>query len=55
MQEVQAPIFEDKVVDFITEMANITDREIKAEDLLSEPEESATAEKPKSAIESSEN
>ncbi len=54
MQDVQAPIFEDKVVDFFIEMANITDREIKAEDLLSEPEESATAEKPKSAIESSE-
>ena len=54
MQDVQAPIFEDKVVDFIIEMANITDRDIKAEDLLNEPEEAGAAEKPKPASESSE-
>ena len=54
MHDVQAPIFEDKVVDFIIEMANITDREIKAEDLLDEPEDAAAAEKPKPASESSE-
>lgn len=54
MQDVQAPIFEDKVVDFIIEMANVTDREISAEDLLSEPDETAAAETPKPASETSE-
>ena len=37
LQELQAPIFEDKVVDFIFEMANITEEEVSAEELMREP------------------
>ena len=39
MQELQAPIFEDKVVDFITAMAKLTEREVSVEDLYREPDE----------------
>lgn len=49
---LQAPIFEDKVVNFILEMANVTDREISPEVLRAEVEaeaKSAEAEKPKAA------
>lgn len=38
MQELQAPIFEDKVVDFIVAMANVTDREVPVEDLYRDPD-----------------
>ncbi len=39
MQELQAPIFEDKVVDFIVEMAKITETEVSVEELLRDPDE----------------
>ena len=33
MQSLQAPIFEDKVVDFIVEMAQVTDRTVGVDEL----------------------
>lgn len=45
MASLRAPIFEEKVVDFIIEMANVKDREVSVEELLRDPdaEESAPA------------
>jgi trigger factor len=43
MQDVQAPIFEDKIVDFIVELATVTDREVPVEELLKDPDETAAA------------
>jgi trigger factor len=39
MQELQAPIFEEKVVDFVIEMANVTDQEVTVEELMRDPDE----------------
>ena len=39
MQQLQAPIYEDKVVDFILELATVTDIEATIEDLSKDPEE----------------
>ncbi len=39
MNELRAPIYEDKVVDFITEIAKVTERTVTREELLAEPEE----------------
>ncbi len=39
IQELRAPIFEDKVVDFIIEMAQVTDRSVDLEELTAEPED----------------
>lgn len=36
--ELRAPIFEDKVVDFIAELADITDKTVSREDLFAEPD-----------------
>ena len=44
MQELQAPIFEDKVVDFMTAMAKVTEREVSVEDLYRDPDEAPAAE-----------
>ena len=43
MQSLQAPIFEDKVVDFIVEMAQVTDRTVGIDELAAEPEDGADA------------
>ena len=46
MASLRAPIFEEKVVDFIIEMADVKEREVSAEELLRDPdagEEGATA------------
>ena len=43
MQDVRAPIFEDKIVDFIVELATVTDREVPVEELLQDPDETAAA------------
>jgi trigger factor len=45
MQELQAPIFEDKVVDFIVEMAKVTDRKVAIEELMADPDDDANAAK----------
>lgn len=39
MERLRAPLFEDKVVDFIVEMAQIEERKVSAAELVSEPEE----------------
>ena len=39
MASLRAPIFEEKVVDFIIEMANVTEREVSVEELYREPED----------------
>jgi trigger factor len=43
MQDLHAPIFEDKIVDFIVELATVTDREVAVEELLKDPDETAAA------------
>jgi trigger factor len=40
---LRAPIFEDKTVDFIIELAKVTDRPVSREELMKEPEEDAKA------------
>lgn len=49
MNELQAPLYEDKVIDFLIEMADVTDKVVSSEELLQDPEQpaSAEAEKPK--------
>ncbi|MEI9993268.1 MAG: trigger factor [Rhizomicrobium sp.] len=37
--EIRAPIFEDKVVDFIAELAEVSDRKVDRETLFSDPDE----------------
>jgi len=44
-QELQAPIFEDKVIDFIVEMAKVTDRAVTIEELMADPDDDAEAAK----------
>lgn len=39
MQELQAPILEDKVVDYILELAQVTDQTVSVDTLLSNPED----------------
>lgn len=39
MNQLRAPIFEDKVVDFILEMAKVTERKVSVEELTKIPEE----------------
>jgi trigger factor len=38
MQELQAPIFEDKIVDYMLELSDVTERSVSTEELLAEPE-----------------
>jgi len=46
LQNLQAPIFEDKVVDFILEMAKVSEKKVPVEELLKDPDapEAAAAE-----------
>ena len=46
LANLQAPIFEDKVVDFLLEMAKITDSEVSVEELMKDPDEEAAPAKP---------
>ncbi len=39
MNELQAPLYEDKVIDFIIEMATVEDKTATAEELFAEPED----------------
>ena len=45
MAGLRAPIFEDKVVDFILEMAEVSDRAVTPEELMADPEQSADEKK----------
>jgi trigger factor len=39
MAEIRAPIFEDKVVDFIAELADVSDRKVDRDTLFLDPDE----------------
>ncbi|PPR60514.1 MAG: Trigger factor [Alphaproteobacteria bacterium MarineAlpha4_Bin2] len=45
MAGLRAPIFEDKVVDFIIEMATVSDRNVSPEELMTDPENNPSEEK----------
>ncbi len=45
-QELQAPIYEDKVVDFIVEMAKVTEKKVPIADLLKDPDAPEAADAP---------
>ena len=38
MQELQAPIFEEKIIDYILELAKVTERNVSIEELLADPD-----------------
>jgi trigger factor len=44
MASLRAPIFEEKVVDFIIEMAQVTEREVSVDELMRDPDEAADTE-----------
>jgi trigger factor len=44
--QLRAPIFEDKVVDFIAELATVSEKTVSVDDLMKDPDEE-TSEKPK--------
>ena len=39
LAEIRAPIFEDKVIDFIAELASVTEKAVTAEELYADPED----------------
>lgn len=41
LQELQAPIFEEKIVDYMLELAKVSERSVTTEELLAEPDETA--------------
>ena len=43
MQELQAPILEEKIIDYILELATVTERVVSTEELLADPDESSKA------------
>lgn len=43
LNSLRAPIFEDKVIDFILELAKVTDKEVSVEDLRKDPDEAGEA------------
>jgi trigger factor len=45
MESLRAPIFEEKVVDFILELATVTEKEVSVEDLLKDDDDDAEAAK----------
>ena len=47
MQSLQSPLLEDKVVDFIVELADVSDKEVTVEELMTMPEPSKPARKKK--------
>jgi trigger factor len=46
VENLRAPIFEEKVVDFIIELADVKDKEVSLEDLTKDDDEDDTAKKP---------
>ena len=46
IEQIRAPMFEDKVVDFILEMADVTDETVDYDTLAAEPEDAPEAKKP---------
>ena len=49
LEALRAPLFEEKVVDFIVSTAKVTDKPVRIEELLKDPDESNTAAEPKPA------
>jgi len=49
LDQLRAPLYEDKVVDFIFEMADVSEKEVSPEELTAEPEEDADKPKKKAA------
>ena len=49
MAGIRAPIFEDKVIDFILEIADVTDRSVMPEELMADPEEEVPEKAPEKA------
>lgn len=47
MDTLRAPILEEKVVDFIIEIAKVTERPVTAEQLFADPDDATAAEQPK--------
>jgi trigger factor len=43
LAQLRAPIYEDKVVDFILELANVTEKKVAREDLYKDDEEKSPA------------
>ena len=43
LAQIRAPIFEDKVVDFILELANVTEKKVTREELFKDHEARADA------------
>jgi trigger factor len=41
LEQLRAPIFEDKVVDFILEIATVTDEPVSIEELMKDPDDEA--------------
>ena len=39
VEQLRAPIYEDKVVDFVLEMANVEDKTVSVEELMKDPDE----------------
>ena len=44
MQQLRAPLFEDKVIDYILELAKVSERKVSAEELLRDPDEDTAGE-----------
>ena len=49
LEELRAPLFEEKVVDLIIAEASVTDKKVSIEELMNAPEEQAPATKKKPA------
>ena len=43
LAQLRAPIYEDKVVDFILELANVTEKKVSREDLFKDDDEKSAA------------
>jgi trigger factor len=43
VEQLRAPIYEDKVVDFILQMASVTEQSVTVEELMRDPDEDQTA------------
>lgn len=46
LESLRAPIFEEKVVDFILELAHVTEKKVSVDDLTADPDEAPAAKKP---------
>ena len=41
LEHLRAPLYEDKVVDFILQMANVSERQVTPEELMADPDAEA--------------